>query len=235
VVKAAEEIVAKGRSIAAHVLNSRVEDIEHGDGGFRDVRTGQSLTLAEVAAAAADASRLPAGMAPGAAANALDTTAVYERAAVTVPNGCHAAEVEVDPETGVVKVVGFWAVDDFGVIVNPMLADGQVMGGVAQGLGQALVEHMLYDRETGQPLTGSLMDYCLPRADTVPAMVVEYDESAPTTRNPLGVKGAGEAGCCGAPPAIVNAVLDALAEWGVTHIDMPLTPMKVWRAINGHA
>jgi carbon-monoxide dehydrogenase large subunit len=107
------------------------------------------------------------------------------------------------------------------------------MGGVAQGLGQALMEEIAYDAETGQPLTGSLMDYALPRADQVPPLVVEYDESAPTTRNPLGVKGAGEAGCCGAPPAIVNAVLDALAEYGVTHLDMPLTPMKVWRAING--
>jgi aerobic carbon-monoxide dehydrogenase large subunit len=235
VLRAAEEIVARGRIIAAHVLNSRVEDIEHAigrDGGrFNDVKTGQSLTLAEVAAAAADASRLPSGMAAG----ALDTTAVYERAAITIPNGCHAAEVEVDPETGVVQVVGFWAVDDFGTIVNPMLADGQVMGGVAQGLGQALLEEVVYDPDTGQPLTGSLMDYCLPRADNVPSMVVEYDESSPTTRNPLGVKGAGEAGCCGAPAAIVNAVLDALGEYGVTHIDMPLTPMKVWRAINGIA
>jgi carbon-monoxide dehydrogenase large subunit len=169
------------------------------------------------------------------AAGALDATAVYERAAITIPNGCHAAEVEVDPETGVVAVVGIWAVDDFGTIINPLLADGQVMGGVVQGLGQALLEEVVYDPDTGQPLTGSLMDYCLPRADNVPAMVVEYDESAPTQRNPLGVKGAGEAGCCGAPAAIVNAVLDALAEYGVAHIDMPLTPMKVWRAINGIA
>jgi carbon-monoxide dehydrogenase large subunit len=228
VLKAADETVDKGRTIAAHLLNSRFEDIAHADGRFSDMKTGQSLTFAEVAAAAMDASRLPAGMAAG----ALDTTAVYERGAITVPNGCHAAEVEVDPETGVVTVVGFWAVDDFGTIVNPMLADGQVMGGVAQGLGQALLEEIVYDPGTAQPLTGSLMDYALPRADNVPPIVVAYDESAPTARNPLGVKGAGEAGCCGAPPAIVNAVLDALAEYGVTHIDMPLAPMKVWRAIN---
>jgi carbon-monoxide dehydrogenase large subunit len=233
VLKAADEVIAKGRAIAAHLLNSRVADIEHADGRFSDVKTGQSLTLGEVAAAAADASRLPPGMAPGTTGGALDTTAVYERGAFTIPNGCHAAEVEVDPETGVVKVVGFWAADDFGTIINPMLADGQVVGGVAQGLGQALLEEVVYDPGTGQPLTGSLMDYALPRADSVPPMVVEYDESAPTSRNPLGVKGAGEAGCCGAPPAIVNAVLDALAEYGVTHIDMPLTPMKVWRAIKG--
>ena len=228
VAKAADEIIAKGRTIAAHLLNSRSEDIEHAGGRFNDVKTGQSLTMAEVMAAAADASRLPPGMGAG----ALDTDTVYERAAITIPNGCHAAEVEVDPETGVVTVVGFWAVDDFGKIINPMLADGQVMGGVAQGLGQALLEEVVYG-DGGQPLSGSFMDYALPRATDVPPLVVEYDESAPTARNPLGVKGAGEAGCCGAPPAIVNAVLDALAEYGVTHLDMPLTPQKVWRAIAG--
>lgn len=229
VAKAADEIVTKGRTIAAHLLNSRSEDIEHAQGRFSDVKTGQSLTIAEIVTAAADASRLPPGMPAG----ALDTAVTYERQAITIPNGCHAAEVEVDPETGVVRVVGFWAVDDFGKIVNPMLADGQVMGGVAQGLGQALLEEIVYDAESGQPLSGSLMDYALPRADQVPPLVIEYDESSPTQRNPLGVKGAGEAGCCGAPPAIVNAVLDALAEYGVLHLDMPITPQKVWRAING--
>ena len=227
--KAADEIVTKARTLVAHLLNSRPEDIEHAHGRFNDIKTGQSLTIGEVAAAAADASRLPPGMPAG----ALDTETSYEREAITIPNGCHAAEVEVDPETGAVTVVGFWAVDDFGRIVNPMLADGQVMGGLVQGLGQALLEEVVYDAESGQPLTGSLMDYALPRADQVPPLVIEYDESAPTTRNPLGVKGAGEAGCCGAPPAIVNAVLDALAEYGVLHLDMPVTPQKVWRAING--
>ncbi|HEX5998450.1 MAG TPA: xanthine dehydrogenase family protein molybdopterin-binding subunit [Hyphomicrobiaceae bacterium] len=237
VLNAAEEIISKGCAIAAHMLNSRVADIEHAvgtDGGmFRDVKTGQSLTLAQVATAAADASRLPAGMAGGMTGSALDTTAFHERAAITVPSGCHVAEVEVDPETGVVEVVGFWAVDDFGKLINPMLADGQVMGGIVQGLGQALLEEMVYDPGSGQPLTGSFMDYAMPHADNVPALAIEYDQTSPTTRNPLGVKGAGEAGCCGAPPAIVNAVIDALSEYGVTHIDMPLTPMRVWRAIHG--
>jgi carbon-monoxide dehydrogenase large subunit len=227
VAKAADEMIAKGRIIAAHLLNSRPEDIAHANGRFSDIKTGQSLAIGKVVAAAADASRLPPGMRAG----ALDTDTVYEREAITIPNGCHAAEVEVDPDTGVVAVVGFWAVDDFGRIINPMLADGQVMGGIAQGLGQALLEEVVYASDSGQPLTGSFMDYALPRADQVPPLVVEYDESAPTLRNPLGVKGAGEAGCCGAPPAIVNAVLDALAEYGVTHLDMPLTPQKVWRAI----
>lgn len=231
VLKAAGAIISKARTIAAHLLNSRVEDIELMQGRLTDVKTGQSLTLQEIIVAAHDAARLPHGMAPG----ALDISVVHEREAITIPNGCHAAEVEVDPETGVVKVVGFWAVDDFGKIVNPMLADGQVMGGVAQGLGQALLEEIVYDPDSGQPMTGSLMDYALPRADQVPRLVVEYYEDAPTTRNPLGVKGAGEAGCCGAPPAIVNAVLDALAEYGILHLDMPLTPQKVWRAIHDSA
>jgi aerobic carbon-monoxide dehydrogenase large subunit len=229
VLQAAEEIIAKARTVAAHLLNSQAGDIEYAEGRLRDVKTGQALTMADVIAASHDAGRLPHGLQPG----VLDTAVVYERQAITVPNGCHAAEVEVDPETGLVSVVGFWAVDDFGTIVNPMLADGQVMGGVAQGLGQALLEEVVYDVESGQPLSGSLMDYALPRADQVPPMMVAYYEGAPTRHNPLGVKGAGEAGCCGAPPAIVNAVLDALSEYGVLHLDMPLTPQKVWRAIGG--
>ena len=179
-------------------------------------------------AAAGDQSRLPAGINAG----ALDTTAVFDREMFTVPNGAHACEVEVDPETGVVRVDGFWAVDDFGSVINPMLADGQVMGGIVQGLGQALLEEIVYDRETGQALTTSLLDYALPRADHVPRMKIEFFECAPTKRNPLGAKGAGEAGCCGASPVIVNAVLDALKDHGVLHLDMPLTPEKVWRAIS---
>jgi carbon-monoxide dehydrogenase large subunit len=231
VLKAANEIISKARAIAAHLLNSRAEDLTFADGVLRDIETGQTLSILEVAAAASDHSRLPSGMAAG----GLDTTVVFEREAITIPNGAHAAEVEVDPETGVVRVVGYWAVDDFGNVVNPMLADGQVMGGVAQGLGQALLEEIVHDPETGQLLTGSLMDYALPRADHMPGMVIEYYAGAPTARNSLGVKGAGEAGCCGAPPAIVNAVLDALSEYGVLHLDMPLTPEKVWRAIESSA
>ncbi len=231
VLKTADVIAGKARAIAAHLLNSRAEDIDFTNGVLRDVKTNQSLKFSDVVAAAADPSRLPAGMTASMGGCALNASEVFEREAITIPNGAHAAEVEVDPETGVVRVVGFWAVDDFGAVVNPMLADGQVMGGIAQGLGQALLEEIVHDPELGQLLTGSLMDYALPRADHMPPMVIEYFEGAPTKRNPLGVKGAGEAGCCGAPPAIVNAVLDALAEYGVHHIDMPLTPEKVWRAI----
>jgi carbon-monoxide dehydrogenase large subunit len=155
---------------------------------------------------------------------------VFERGIISIPNGGHAVEVEVDPETGTIKVDGYWVMDDFGTIINPMLADGQVMGGVAQGLGQAIMENIVYD-DGGQLVTGSLMDYAMPRADDMPRMVIGYYEDAPTAKNLLGVKGAGEAGCVGAPPAIVNAVCDALKDFGVHHIDMPLTPERVWRAI----
>ena len=229
VLKAADMVIEKARGIAAHLLNSRADDITFADGTLSDSKTGQSVTLDAVIQAAGDQSRLPAGMSAG----ALDTTALFERQNYTVPNGAHACEVEVDPETGVVRVDGFWAVDDFGSVINPMLADGQVMGGIVQGLGQALLEEVAYDRETGQPLTASLLEYALPRADHVPRMQIAFFEGAPTKRNPLGAKGSGEAGCCGATPVIVNAVLDALNEYGVLHIDMPLTPEKVWRAVSG--
>ena len=143
--------------------------------------------------------------------------------------------MEVDPQTGAIEIVGFWIVDDFGTIINPLLADGQVMGGVGQGLGQALLEQAIYDVNSGQLITGSFIDYAMPRADDMPPMKLDYYEGSPTKKNPLGVKGAGEAGCCGAPPAIVNAVLDALKGYGVNHIEMPMTPETVWRAIrNAH-
>ena len=225
--KCAEAVIGKARVVAAHLLNSRAEDMAFDKGVLRDTKTGQSVAIDVVIAAAGDASRLPAGMNAG----ALDTTLVFEREQITVPNGAHACEVEVDPETGVVRVTGFWAVDDFGSVINPMLADGQVMGGIAQGLGQALLEEVVYHPETGQPMTASLLDYALPRADHMPRMEIAFYEGAPTKRNPLGAKGAGEAGCCGASPVIVNAVLDALSDFGVDHIDMPLTPEKVWQAI----
>jgi len=227
VLQLAHEITARGKVIAAHLLNSNEDDIQFSDGTYSDIKTRQSVTMEEVITASHEAGRLPDGMEPG----CMDSDTIYEREIISIPNGCHAAEVEVDPETGVVQVERFWAVDDFGPIVNPMLADGQVMGGVAQGLGQALMEEIVYDPDSGQLMTGSLMDYALPRASDMPAMEIGYYEDAPTRKNPLGVKGAGEAGCCGAPPAIVNAVIDALSEMGVTHIQMPLTPQKVWKAI----
>ena len=229
VMTAANDIIAKARHIAAHMLNSTPDDISFANGAFTDVKTDQNIAMEDVIAASFEQGRLPSDMEPG----CLDTGVTYERELITCPNGCHAAEVEVDPETGSINVERYWVVDDFGTIINPLLAEGQVMGGIAQGLGQALMENIVYDEESGQLVTGSLMDYALPRADSMPNMQLAFFEDAPTAKNPLGVKGAGEAGCCGAPPAIVNAVLDALKGDGVTHIEMPLTPEKVWRAIAG--
>ena len=228
VVQAAGEIIGKGKAIAAHLFETTPDNIEFEDGTFVQPGTNNAITMRDVIEASLDGSKLPDGMEAG----QLDTGTTYERGAVSIPNGCHAAEVEVDPETGAIAVVGYWVVDDFGTIINPLLTDGQVMGGIAQGIGQALTEHALYDDDTGQLVTGSFLDYALPRIDDIPMMEIEYYEDAPTAKNPLGVKGAGEAGCCGAPPAVVNAVLDALKDHGVLKIDMPLTPEKVWRAIN---
>ena len=227
VLQAADEVIVKATQIAAHLLNSNTDDMTFEQGTFSDVKTEQSVSMEDVIAASHEQSRLPDGMASG----DLDTDTIYEREIISCPNGCHSAEVEVDPETGVIHVEHMWVVDDFGTIINPLLADGQVMGGIAQGLGQALMEEILYDEDSGQLVTGSLMDYALPRADSMPRMEMAFYEDAPTAKNPLGVKGAGEAGCCGAPPAIVNAVLDALKGEGVRHIEMPLTSQKVWRAI----
>ncbi len=227
VLQCANEVLVKAKQIAAHLLNSNADDMELSEGVFTDVKTDQSVSMVDVVAASFEQSRLPDGMEEG----ALDTDTIYEREIISCPNGCHSAEVEVDPETGSVNVEHMWVVDDFGTIINPMLADGQVMGGIAQGLGQALMEEIIYDEDSGQLVTGSLMDYALPRADSMPKMEMAFFEDAPTAKNPLGVKGSGEAGCCGAPPAIVNAVLDALKDDGVLHIEMPLTSEKVWRAI----
>ena len=149
----------------------------------------------------------------------------------TYPNGCHVAEVEIDKDTGHVLVIAYTAVDDFGTVLNPSLLAGQVHGGIAQGIGQALFEDCQYNKETGQLLSGSLMDYCLPRAADLPSIDLTIMEDVPCQTNDLGIKGAGEAGAVGAPPALVNAVLDALSPLGILTIDMPLTPEKVWRAI----
>ncbi|MFQ5626588.1 MAG: xanthine dehydrogenase family protein molybdopterin-binding subunit, partial [Methyloligellaceae bacterium] len=228
VLTAANDVIGKANQIAAHLLNSNEDDISFAGGVFADVKTEQTISMEDVIAASFEKGRLPKDMETG----CLDTDATFEREIISCPNGCHAAEVEVDPETGSINVERYWVVDDFGTIINPLLAEGQVMGGVAQGLGQALMEEIVYDSESGQLVTGSLMDYALPRADSMPVMEMAFFEDAPTAKNPLGVKGAGEAGCCGAPPAIVNAVLDALKGDGVLHIEMPLTPEKVWRAIS---
>jgi carbon-monoxide dehydrogenase large subunit len=224
--KAVDKIVAKGRKIAAHLLEAAETDIEFKDGKFSVAGTDRSKTFGEVALAAYVPHKYPLDkLEPG-----LDETAFYDPTNFTYPAGTHICEVEVDPDTGVVKVERFTACDDFGNIINPMIVEGQVHGGVAQGIGQALLERCVYDRESGQLLTGSLMDYALPRADDVPSFTVST-RVTPCTHNPLGAKGCGEAGAIGAPAAMMNAVLDALAPVGVTQLDMPASPQRVWQAI----
>ncbi|MGE0714521.1 MAG: xanthine dehydrogenase family protein molybdopterin-binding subunit, partial [Alphaproteobacteria bacterium] len=224
---AATKVIDKARMIAGHLLETADADIVFADGTFTVVGTDRRVSFKAVAAAAHDPGRLPDGMAPG-----LDAENQFKVPGYTYPNGCHVAEVEVDMETGRPKIVGYTIVHDFGRVLNPLLLAGQVHGGVAQGLGQALLEHTVYDRDSGQLLSGSFMDYCIPRADDLPQFAFHMRED-PAPANPLGVKGAGEAGCAGAPPAVVNAVVDALSPFGIRHIDMPLTAEKLWRAIQG--
>jgi carbon-monoxide dehydrogenase large subunit len=225
VARASDRIVERGRRIAARVLEAALEDVVFRAGRFTVAGTDRGLGFAEVARAAYQPRQLPAGMEPG-----FSETAAFTPPAVTFPNGCHACEVEIDAATGAVRIVRYTVVDDVGRMVNPMLVKGQIHGGVAQGLGQALFEQLAYDAASGQLLAGSFMDYAMPRADDVPLFAVDSHE-VPTQVNPLGAKGVGEAGTVGALPALVNAVHDALAPLGVRHLDMPMTPARVWRAI----
>ena len=226
IVKALDKVIAKGRKIAAHLLEAAEGDIEFADGKFTVAGTDRSKTFGEIALAAYVPHNYPlATLEPG-----LDETAFYDPTNFTYPAGTHICEVEVDPETGVVKVERFAACDDFGNIINPMIVEGQVHGGLGQGIGQALLENCVYDAESGQLLTGSYMDYAMPRADDLPSFVVGT-KVTPCTHNPLGAKGCGEAGAIGSPPALMNAVMDALAGSGVTHLDMPASPHRVWAAL----
>jgi carbon-monoxide dehydrogenase large subunit len=226
IVKALDKVIAKGKKIAAHLLEAAEGDIEFKDGKFTVAGTDRSKAFAEVSLAAYVPHNYPLDkLEPG-----LDETAFYDPTNFTYPAGTHIAEVEIDPDTGVVTVAAFTAVDDFGNIINPMIVEGQVHGGVAQGIGQALLEHCVYDPESGQLLTGSYMDYAMPRADDLPSFKVGT-RVTPCTHNPLGAKGCGEAGAIGAPAAIMNAVHDALSAVGVTRIDMPASPHRVWKAI----
>ena len=186
--------------------------------------TDRAMGIHEVAKAAFQLDKLPAGMEPG-----LYETATYRARSGNFPNGCHVCEVEIDPETGSTQVIGYWVVDDVGTVINPMLVKGQIMGGIAQGMGQVLMEGKSYDK-AGQVLTGSFMDYAMPRADNFCAVVIE-DNPVPTPTNPLGVKGAGEAGTVGSLSAGVNAIVDALSVLSIRHIDTPCTPYRVWQAI----
>ena len=217
VVAAGHQVVARGKELAAEALEAAAPDIEYRGGRFAISGTDRSIGLAELA------QKQPQQL--------IRVSATQTPSAPSWPNGAQVIEVEIDPQTGMVELAKITSVDDIGRIINRSIVEGQVQGGIAQGAGQALWEQVCYDAESGQLLTGSLMDYCLPRADQFPPMSNEFDESVPCKTNLLGVKGVGELGTIGATPAAVHAVLDALAESGVTHIEMPITPEKVWRAL----
>jgi aerobic carbon-monoxide dehydrogenase large subunit len=224
--RAAEKIIAKGRKIAAHLFEAAEADVEFARGAFSIAGTDRHLSLKEIARAAFMPGRLPKGMEPG-----LFETGVYDPQVQSFPCGTHCCEIEIDEETGKIDITRYAAVDDVGVVINALTLHGQVHGGVMQGVGQALGESIIYDRQSGQLLSGSFMDYPMPRADDICSIEVE-DHPTMTTTNPLGAKGAGEAGTVGALPAVMSAALDALAPLGVMHIEMPLTPERVWRAMH---
>jgi carbon-monoxide dehydrogenase large subunit len=210
------DLIAKAREKASHLLEAAVEDIEYSDGWLTVVGTDRRIGLFDIAKAEQNA-RL-----------SVDSTGEVD--GPSWPNGVHICEVEIDPDTGMTRVVRYSTVDDVGVAVNPMLVAGQVHGGVAQGIGQALYETVAYDQD-GQLLTASYQDYCVPRASDIPAINVTLDGSAPCRTNPLGAKGCGESGAIGGPPCITNGVMDALAPFGIKTLDTPLSPVKIWQAI----
>lgn len=222
-----DSVIESGRRMAAELLEAAVTDIELDDEhGFRIAGTDRRVTLAETVAASFDDRQRPAGVQPGLACNEH-----FQPSKGTFPNGCHVCEVEVDPDTGVIDILRYTVEDDVGNVINPLILEGQIVGGIAQGLGQAFCEQARYDRDGGQLVTASFMDYALPRAAWMPPVDFRYRE-VPSPRNPLGVKGAGEAGTVGSAPAFVNAVLDALSVRGVHQLDMPLTPMNLWAALH---
>jgi carbon-monoxide dehydrogenase large subunit len=223
---ATEKVVTKARAIAATMLKVEEAELKFDEGVFSTSKTNRTLSVKEIAAASFDTANLPSGMEPG-----LFATAVYKAPVNNYPNGCHICELEIDRETGKVEITRYSVVDDFGTVLNPLLLHGQVHGGIAQGAGQALMEDIHFDA-SGQLITASFMDYAMPHAHDLCDMEVESNP-VPTKTNPLGVKGAGEAGCVGALPAVANALVDALSEFGVKHIEMPATPERIWRAMRG--
>jgi carbon-monoxide dehydrogenase large subunit len=226
---AAEKIVTKARAIAAHMLQVQPDDLRYDEGVFSTSKTNRTLSMKELAAAALEPKNLPKDMEAGLFANA-----VYSAPVANYPNGVHICELEIDRDTGQVQIVRYHVVDDVGTVINPLLMHGQVQGGIAQGVGQALMEDIHFDAE-GQLVTASFQDYAMPHAHDLCDIEVDANP-VPTKTNPLGVKGVGEAGCVGTLPAVVNALVDALSEFGVRHIEMPATPERVWRAIgNGKA
>ena len=223
--EAGAKVIEQGKAIAAHALEAATVDIEFDRGRFRIAGTDRSIGLLDLASKLRDGMTLPEDV-----PQTLDVRHISDTPPSAFPNGCHVAEVEIDPDTGQIEVVRYFMVNDFGTLINPMLVEGQAHGGVVQGIGQAIFERTVYD-EQGQPVAGTYMDYALPRASDAPSFSIT-SHSVPCKTNSLGVKGCGEAGCAGALPSVMNAVVDALSEAGITHIDMPVTPEKVWRALN---
>ena len=225
IVEASAKVIEQGKQIASHVLEASVSDIEFTQGRFVIAGTDRAIGIMELA------DKLRSGVdLPGGVPSTLDVRHVSDGpGASTYPNGCHVCEIELDPDTGVIQVVKYCSVNDFGTVINPLIVEGQLHGGVIQGIGQALMEMTVYDSD-GQLLTGSFMDYALPRAADSPEVAV-VNHPVPATTNVLGVKGCGEAGCAGSLTSVMNAVADALSEFGIRHIDMPATPHRVWQAI----
>jgi carbon-monoxide dehydrogenase large subunit len=226
---AADAVIARGKEMAGALLEASPGDIEFSAGTFTVVGTDKRLSIGQVARAFF----APAGpvMKFGLGLDGVGTASGVPGGAPNYPNGCQVCEVEIDPETWAVDVDRFVAVDDLGMVINPLICEGQIHGGIAQGVGQALFENIVYDQTSGQLITGSFLDYGMPRAGDFPPITSALVE-VPATTNPLGIKGIGEAGTIAAPPTVVNAVLDALREFGVEHLDMPLTPQRIWQAVN---
>jgi carbon-monoxide dehydrogenase large subunit len=225
---AADEVVERGKRFAAHFMEADAADIAFADGAFTIAGTDRSMPIGQVA----QMSFIPVGL-PSELGVGLQGAGAFSSNMPSFPNGCHICEVEIDPETGAVELDRYTVVDDCGTVINPLLAKGQIMGGIAQGAGQALYEDVVYDRDSGQLLTGTLMDYGIPRADTLPAINVDFSP-VPSTTNPLGVKGVGEGGTVASTPTVMNAILDALAPFGVTDVPMPATPERIWSALRDH-
>jgi carbon-monoxide dehydrogenase large subunit len=224
---AADTIIEKAKPMAAALMEAAEGDLEFKDGAFRVVGTDKTIPLTEVA----KAFYAPMGPLTEKLGVGLEAQGTWSTNPPNHPNGSHVCEVEVDPETGEVRVDRYYVVDDLGVVLNPLIVRGQIHGGIAQGIGQALVEHAVYDKESGQMLAATFMDYGMPRADMFPEIEAHLEE-VPSKTNPLGVKGIGESGTIGAPPTVINAILDALKPMGVEAIDMPATPARVWEAMN---
>jgi len=226
VFKCSEKVRDKATTIAAHMLEAAEADIEFDDGKFVVAGTDRAVKLTDVAKESYKPGTMPPEIEPG-----LSATMTFETSAQNFPNGCHICEVEVDKDTGEIDIVQYSVVDDVGTVLNPLTLKGQIQGGVAHGVGQALLEEIVYEPGSGQLVTGSFMDYTMPRADNM-SYVDVLSNPHPTETNPLGVKGAGEAGTVGAVPCVMNAVIHALSVYGVTHMDMPATPAKVWQIIH---